>query len=115
MSIEENASETIEQNASKTIDLQYYLKNIIQEANLLTTSLGENITRNLLMGMEEPSQISFLTEIGGSVKLLIGIANPFKTHTENRKDPTIQQTIFHSNQAIRLGHSDQENFPIVSF
>ena len=74
----------------------------------MTTPLGKSITRNMITGMEQPSQVYLLTEIGGSVKLLVDIANPFRTHKANRKYPNIQPTIVHSNQATGPGHSDQD-------
>ena len=52
-----------------------------QEENLPTTPLGKIITRNLMTGMEQPDQVLLLTEIGGYIKLLVVIANPFRTHT----------------------------------
>ena len=49
-------------------------------------------TRNLMMGTEQLNQILFpATEIGGSVR----IENTPRTDIENRKDPTIQPTIYH--------------------
>ena len=95
-----NASETIEQNASKTIELKAYLNNLIQEENIPTTLLGKIIT--------------LPTEIGGSAKLSVGIANPFRTHTANWTDSTIQPTIVHSKKATGLGHRDGEFFPLGS-
>ena len=74
-----------------------YLDNLIQEAKLLNKPLGKSIPRNLMIGTEQPDQVSFTTEIGGSVKFLVDITNPFRTHSENRTDPTIQPTIVHSN------------------
>ena len=68
----------------------------------------------MMTDTEQPAQILLPTENGGSVKFSLGIVNSFRTHTENRTDPTIQPTIVHSNQATRIGHSDQENFPIGS-
>ena len=44
----------------------------------------------------------------------MGIANPFTTDTENRKDPTIQPTIVHFNQATVPGHSDWNHFLLSS-
>ena len=65
-----------------------------------------------MSGMEKPVQVSLPTEIGGSVKFLLGNVNPFRTHTENRADLTIQPTIVHSNQANVLGHNYQYHFPL---
>ena len=67
-----------------------------------------------MTGTEQPSWVSLTTEIGGSVKISVGIANPFKTHTENRTEPNIQPTIVHSNQTNRPGHSDWDYLLIGS-
>ena len=104
-SIEEIACETIEQNGSNKIDFKPYLENLIQETNLMTTPLGKSITRNMIMGTED--QVLLPTEIEGSVKFLVGIANPFRTHTANLTDLTIQPIIFHSNQVTGPVHSDR--------
>ena len=48
--IEENASETIKQISRKTIDFKTYLDNMIQESNLLKTTIGKTIIRNLIKG-----------------------------------------------------------------
>ena len=56
-----------------------------------------------MTGSEQPAQISLLTEIGGSVKFLVCIANPFRTNTDNWMEPLIQPTIFHSNEETVLG------------
>ena len=104
-SIEEIACETIEQNGSNKIDFKPYLENMIQETNLMTTPLGKSITRNMIMGTED--QVLLPTEIEGSVKFLVGIANPFRTHTANLTDLTIQPIIFHSNQVTGTVHSDR--------
>ena len=66
------------------------------------------------MGKEQPSQVLLLTEIGGSVKLLVGITHPFRTHTENRNDPTIQPTTVHSNQVTGLVYSYRDHLPLSS-
>ena len=65
------------------IDFKAYLENLIQEANLLLTMLGKNNSSNLMMGTELPAQVLLPTEIRGSVKFLVGIANPFRTSTVN--------------------------------
>ena len=44
----------------------------------------------------------------------MGIVNPFRNDTENLTDPTIEPTIYRFNQATRLGHSDQNNYPLGS-
>ena len=54
------------------------------------------------------------TEIGGSVKLSIGIMNPFRTHTVNQTDPAIQKITVWSNLETEPGHSDWEYFPLES-
>ena len=35
---------------SKTIDFKAYLRNMIQEANLMTSTLRKSITKNLMTG-----------------------------------------------------------------
>ena len=45
--------------------------------------LGKNNSSNLMMGTELPAQVLLPTEIRGSVKFLVGIANPFRTSTVN--------------------------------
>ena len=79
---------------------------MIQEANLLTTSLGKSITNNFMMGMKQPDQVLLLTEMVGSVKFLVGIMNPFMNHTANLAYPTIQPTIIQSNQETVPEHID---------
>ena len=70
--------------------------------------LGGGITRNHITGREQPAQMPLPTnEIGGSIKYSIGIANPFRTETENWTDPTIQPTIFHFNQVTGPVYSDR--------
>ena len=64
------------------------------------------------MGTEQPAQVSLPTEIVGSVKFLVGIAHPFRTHTFNRNESTIQPTIIHSNQSTIPGHSDRYYSPL---
>ena len=56
--------------------------------------------------IEQPSQISLTSEIGGYVKFSVGITHPFRTHRENHNEPTIQLTTVESNQANRRWHSD---------
>ena len=70
----------------------------------MTTPLGKSNPKNFMTGTEQPDQISFPTEIGASVKLLVDIVNPFRTHTANRNDSTIQPTIIHSKQATISVH-----------
>ena len=78
--------------------------------------LGKIITRNRMKSTEQPAQISFLTtQIGGSEKYLMVIADPFRSDTEDCTDPTIQQTIVHFNQETGLGHSYRNHSPFVSF
>ena len=88
-----------------------YLKNL---PNLLTTLLGKIIPRNLMTGTRKPAQVLLPTEIGGSVKFLVGIAHPLINHTANWNDPTIQPTIVHPNQSNGRGNSDQNYSPIGS-
>ena len=59
-----------------------------------------------MTGTGQPYQVSLLTEIGGSVKFLIGIVKPFRNQTDNHMDPTIKPTIVHFNQETLMGHSD---------
>ena len=74
---------------------------------LMDTPLGKIITRNRMTGKEQPSQISFpTTEIVGSIKYSMGIADPFRNDIENLTYPTIQKNIVHFNQVTRLGHID---------
>ena len=68
-----------------------------------------------MMGTEIPAQVSLLTEVGGFVKLLLGIAKPFRTHPENWTDPTIKQTIVQYKQATGQGNSDRDYFQLGSF
>ena len=67
-----------------------------------------------MAGMEQPTQVSLLTEIGGSSKFSVGIAHPFRTHRANLNDPSIQLTIVHYDQEPVLGHSDLYYFPLGS-
>ena len=87
---------------------------MIQEANLLTTTIRKSITRNPMKGTEQPDQVSLPTEIGGFVKISVGIANPFRNNTSNCMDPTIQLTIIHSNQATVPEHSGWDYSPLGS-
>ena len=64
------------------------------------------------MGTAQPGQVLFPAEIGGSVKLVIGIANPFSNQTDNCNNLTIQPTTVKFDQATRLGHSDREYSPL---
>ena len=106
--IEQKKSKTIEQNASKTIDFITYLENMLSEGNSPTTTFGEIITRNLMTGTEQSDQVLLPTEIGGSVKFLVGIANQFRTNRVNWTDHTLQSTIFHSNKYTELGYNDHD-------
>ena len=76
----------------------------------MTTPLGKPPPRNL--ATEQPDQVSLPTEIGGSVKLSVGIVHPFRTNNANHNNPTIQPTIVHSNQSTSWGHSDWNHFPL---
>ena len=80
----------------------------------MNTPHGNSITRNLITGMEQSTQVSFLTEIGGYANFLVGIMNPFRTNKAHRTDPTIESAIVHSNQENRTGHSDRDYSPIRS-
>ena len=44
----------------------------------------------------------------------MSIANPFRTDTSNRIDPSIQPTILHFEQATGAEHSDRNHFPLSS-
>ena len=87
---------------------------MVQEANLLTNLLGKIIPRNLIMGTEKMAQVSLPTEIGGSIKLSVGISNPFSIHTANRTELTIKTTIIYPNQATVTGHIDQDYLTLGS-
>ena len=89
---------------SKTINLKAYLKKLIQDKNLLTNPLGKSISRNMMTSTA--AQVSLTTEIGVTVQLSVVIANPFRTHTANHTDPTIQQIMVHTNQSTVPGHID---------
>ena len=68
-----------------------------------------------MTGTERTDQILFMTtEIEGSIKYIMGIADPFRTNTENRMDPTIQPAITHLNQVTGTGHSDCNHFNLGS-
>ena len=112
MSIEENASEIIEENASKKIYFKAYLDNPTQETKLLNTPLGKIINRNLKMSMEALALLP--TEIGGYVKFAVGTVNPFRIHTDNWTESTIQPIIVHSNQETVLLQSDWGYFSLGS-
>ena len=77
---------------------------------LLTTLLGTYPPRNMMT--QQLAQVLLLTEIWGSVKLLVGIDHPYRTHRENQNDPTMQPTIIHSNQSTVWIHSDQDYSPL---
>ena len=62
--------------------------------------------------MAQPDQFLLQTEIGGSIKFLVGITNPLMTHTENQTDPTIQPTIVHPNQTTGPVQSDRYHYPL---
>ena len=62
--------------------------------------------------MEQLYQVLLLTEIGGSVKFLVGIAHPFRIHRANWNDPTIRPTIVHSNQVKIWVNSDRDYSPL---
>ena len=64
-----------------------------------------------MTGMEQPAQVLFMTEIGGSVKHLIGVVNPFRTDTANWTDTNIQPTVVNFNQATGLGNGDWNTSP----
>ena len=51
-----------------------------------------------MTGTEQMDQGSLLNEIGAPVRLSVGIANLFRTHTENLTDPNVQTIISHYNQ-----------------
>ena len=80
----------------------------------MNTPHGNSITRNLITGMEQSTQVSFLTEIGGYANFLVGIMNPFRTNKAHRTYPTIESAIVNSNQENRTGHSDRDYSPIRS-
>ena len=73
--------------------------------------LGKIITRNRMMGTEQPDKILFPTNvIGGSVS----IANTIRNKIANCMDPIIQPVIAHPKQSTEPGHSEQNRFPIRS-
>ena len=81
----------------------------------MATTLGKIITMNWMTGTEKPAKILLpTTEIGGSVKYLMGIANPFRTEIANQTDPTIQPTVTHFNQLIGMLHSYWNHFCLGS-
>ena len=56
-----------------------------------------------MTGMAQPPRVPLPTEIGGSVKFLVGFVNSFRTHTVNLTDLSIQATIVQFNQETGLG------------
>ena len=79
----------------------------------MATPLGKIITRDWMTGMDQPAQILFpTTEIGESVKYSMGIANPFRTDTENQREPTIKPTIVQFKQETGPGHIYRNHFPL---
>ena len=54
------------------------------------------------------------TEIGGYVKFAVGTVNPFRIHTDNWTESTIQPIIVHSNQETVLLQSDWGYFSLGS-
>ena len=66
------------------------------------------------MVMEQPAQFWLPIENLGSEKFLVGIAHTLSNHRTRHNDPTIQPTIFHSNQETGWVHSDWEYFHIGS-
>ena len=82
----------------------------------MATLLQNSFTRIRTMGTKHQDQILLPnTEIVGAVKYLMGIANPFRTDTVNRTDPTIQPTIIQFYQSTVLGHSDRNQYLLGSF
>ena len=73
----------------------------------MTTMLGKRITKNSMMGTEQPAQILLPTTVIGES---VSTVNILRTETANRTDPTIQPSIAHIKQANKLGHSDW-NYP----
>ena len=63
---------------------------------------------------EQPAEVLLLIKNGGSKKLLVEIAHPFRTHREIWNDPIIQLTVIPSNQATRWVQSDQDYLPFRS-
>ena len=62
---------------------------------MVVTLLENSITRKWITGMEKQVQISLLsTEMGGAVKHLMRIPNPFRSDAAKQLAPTIQLTIF---------------------
>ena len=60
-------------------------------------------------------QVPLPNEIVRSVKLLVGIANPFKTQKVNLINPNIQPIIVYFNHVIVTGNSDRYYLPLSSF
>ena len=96
----------------KTIYIKAYLGNLIQETNLPTTPLGKSITRNMMKGAAD--QVSLPNEIGGSVKFLVFISNPFRNQTANFTDPTIQPSIFTTKKRLDWDTAIWYDFPLGS-
>ena len=67
---------------------------MLQEKNLTTTPLGKIITRNLMTGTKNPAQVLLPTKIGESIKFLVGIANPFRTNTNNLWNPLLNHQFY---------------------
>ena len=116
--VEQIANKTIEQIAMKKIKAvteKYFipcLDNLLVESRKMTTPLGKSITRNWIIGTEQPAQMLLqTTEIVGSVS----IANPLRYDTVIQTDPNIQPTIVHFKQATIPGGSDWNHLPIGSF
>ena len=66
----------------------------------------------MMMVIGQPAQVLMPTKIGESVKFLVGIVKPFRTHIKNWMDPNIQPIIVHLNQATCLGHFDWDYSPL---
>ena len=82
----------------------------------MASQIGKSITSTQMRGTEKPDQISLTTtEIGGSVKYLMGVSNPFRTDKENLTDPTIEPSIIHFKKVTVPGHSDWKLTPFGSF
>ena len=113
-----DASKTIEKNKIKTVKAgteKYFInciENLLVESRHKTNPLRKSVTSNRMTGTEQPAQILLpTTEIGG----FVSIANALSTDTENHKDHTFQPTTVHLKQTTRMGHNDQNHFPIGSF
>ena len=116
--IEPNLSNKIKQIVSKQKEISRYqttfnthFRTYLDNTPIpsLTTPLRGSITRNRMLGMEQPSKILFLTtDIWGSVS----IANTIRTDTSNWTELTCQLSIFHLKQETGIGHSDWNHLPI---